>query len=200
MPGFPELNALVVLGQVLVIDLMLTGDNAIVVGLAVIRLPPEMRRRAILLGVIAAALIRFGLALIAIRLLAVVGLLFAGGLLLLWLCWRMYRDLRSGTASSHQPGRSPRSLSQVVLTIVLADMSMSLDNVLAVAGAARSHPAMLAIGLCVSIALMGFAADRLAALLVRHRFITWFGLSIVLYVAMNLIWEGGQQILRSISV
>ncbi len=187
--------ALTVLGQVLAIDLMLAGDNAVVIGLAVVGLSAKDRRRAIVLGVVAAALIRLALALIAVRLLAVVGLLFTGGLLLLWLCWRMYRELRVQHATGTKPPAHPRSLPSVIARIILADISMSLDNVLAVAGAARNHPTILALGLVVSIALTAIAADRLAKLLERYRWIAWIGLAVVLYVSLNLIWDGGREIL-----
>ena len=187
--------ALTVLGQVLAIDLMLAGDNAVVIGLAVVGLSAKDRRRAIVLGVVAAALIRLALALIAVRLLAVVGLLFTGGLLLLWLCWRMYRELRVQHATGTKPPAHPRSLPSVIARIILADISMSLDNVLAVAGAARNHPTILALGLVVSIALTAIAADRLAKLLEHYRWIAWIGLAVVLYVSLNLIWDGGREIL-----
>ena len=189
------LPRLAVLAQVLLIDLVLAGDNAVVVGLAVAGLEPRQRVRAIGAGIAAAALIRIALALVALRLLAVVGLTLAGGLLLLWVCWRMTRELRprrSGTAAV----RPPKTLRAAMVQIVLADLSMSLDNVLAVAGAAHGHPLLLATGLVVSVAMMALAASLIARLLDRHRWVAWIGLLIVLFVACELIWEGSSDVLR----
>ena len=193
--------------QVIVIDLVLAGDNAVVIGLAAAGLPREMRRRAILIGIGAATLMRIVFALIATQLLNVTGLLLAGGLLLLWVCWKMYQELRVSHAAQGSAvealgtvdlnadgtiaGGAPRkTLRQAVVQIIIADVSMSLDNVLAVAGAAREHPTVLIFGLALSIALMGVAASLIARLLHRHRWIAWLGLLIVLYVALHMIWEG----------
>ncbi len=195
VPG-DVLPQLVVLGQVLLIDLVLAGDNAVVVGMAVAGLPPRQRRRAILGGIAAAALIRIGLALVALRLLAVVGLTLAGGLLLLWVCWRMYRELRPrrrGGAASPVP---PKTLRAAMAQIVLADLSMSLDNVLGVAGAAHGHPVLLAVGLVISVAMMALAASLVARLLERHRWLAWVGLVVVVFVACRLIWDGSNDVLR----
>ncbi len=195
VPG-DVLPQLVVLGQVLLIDLVLAGDNAVVVGMAVAGLPPPQRRRAILGGIAAASLIRIGLALVALRLLAVVGLTLAGGLLLLWVCWRMYRELRPrrrGGAASLVP---PKTLRAAMAQIVLADLSMSLDNVLGVAGAAHGHPVLLAVGLVVSVAMMALAASLVARLLERHRWLAWVGLAVVVFVACRLIWDGSNDVLR----
>ncbi len=195
VPG-DVLPQLVVLGQVLLIDLVLAGDNAVVVGMAVAGLPPRQRRRAILGGIAAAALIRIGLALVALRLLAVVGLTLAGGLLLLWVCWRMYRELRPrrrGGAASPVP---PKTLRAAMAQIVLADLSMSLDNVLGVAGAAHGHPVLLAVGLVISVAMMALAASLVARLLERHRWLAWVGLAVVVFVACRLIWDGSNDVLR----
>jgi YjbE family integral membrane protein len=181
---------LTILAQVLLIDLMLAGDNAVVVGLAVTGLPPADRRRAILWGIIGATVVRIAFAAVALRLLAIVGLLFAGGVLLLWVCWRMFRELRQhgrGHAGTAVPAKSMRA---AMTQIILADVSMSLDNVLAVAGAAHGHPYLLAAGLLVSVLLMGVAANALARLLERQRWIAWIGLAIVFYVALKLIWQG----------
>ena len=189
------LPRLAVLAQVLLIDLVLAGDNAVVVGLAVAGLEPRQRVRAIGAGIAAAALIRIALALVALRLLAVVGLTLAGGLLLLWVCWRMARELRPrrhGTAAV----RPPKTLRAAMAQIVLADLSMSLDNVLAVAGAAHGHPLLLATGLVASVAMMALAASVIARLLDRHRWLAWLGLLIVLFVACELIWEGSSDVLR----
>jgi YjbE family integral membrane protein len=184
-----------VLAQVLMIDLMLAGDNAVVVGMAVAGLPPAERRRAILLGIAGAPVIRGAGALVALRLLAVVGLSFAGGVLLLWVCWRMYRELRRPPAAE-EPVRPAKSLRMALAQIMVADLSMSLDNVLAVAGAAHGHPYVLAAGLMISVLLMGAAAHALARLLDSQRWIAWAGLAIVLFVALRLIWEGYGEVAR----
>ncbi len=184
-----------VLAQVLMIDLMLAGDNAVVVGMAVAGLPPAERRRAILLGIAGATVIRVAGALVALRLLAVVGLSFAGGVLLLWVCWRMYRELRRPPAAE-EPVRPAKSLRMALAQIMVADLSMSLDNVLAVAGAAHGHPYVLAAGLMISVLLMGAAAHALARLLDSQRWIAWAGLAIVLFVALRLIWEGYGEVAR----
>ncbi len=185
--------ALLALGQVMVIDLVLAGDNAIVVGMAVAGLPDHQKTRAILVGIGAATLLRIGLALVTLQLLAVVGLLLAGGLLLLWVCWRMYRELRPSarTRAQHAGRAPPKTLRAAMVQIVLADLSMSLDNVLAVAGAAREHPWVLVLGLGLSVVLMGVAARVVARLLETRRWIAWVGLVIVLYVALKLMWDGG---------
>ena len=179
--------------QVVLIDVTLAGDNAVVVGLAVAGLPSGQRLRAIVFGVGAATLLRVLLALLALRLLAVIGLTLAGGLLLLWVCWRMYRELRG--RARHPVGEpGGKTLLQAMLQIALADLSMSLDNVLAVAGAAHDHPAVLVAGLVLSVVLMGAAAGVLARVLERQRWIAWVGLLVVLYVAAGMIWEGGWQV------
>ena len=183
--------ALIALGQVLLIDLVLAGDNAIVVGMAVAGLPQEQKNRAILIGIGAATVFRIGFALITVQLLAIVGLLFVGGVLLLYVCWKMYRDLQQphGTGADGVTA-APKTMRQAMTQIVIADISMSLDNVLAVAGAARDHPWVLVTGLAVSVVLMGVAARFIASLLEKYRWIAWVGLIIVLYVALKLIYEG----------
>jgi YjbE family integral membrane protein len=190
------------------IDLALAGDNAIVIGLAAAGLPKEQRNKAILLGVLAATVLRIIFALVTTQLLAIVGLLLAGGILLLWVCWKMWRELRVGhEAEQHAAeealegrdinedgtvaGGVPRkTFAQAAWQIIIADVSMSLDNVLAVAGAAREHPYILAFGLLLSIALMGIAASYIARLLQRYRWIAYVGLAIILYVALKMIYEG----------
>jgi len=185
----------VALGQVLFIDLVLAGDNAIVVGMAVAGLPAAQKSRAILIGIAVATILRIGFALVTLQLLAIVGLLFAGGLLLLWVCWRMYRDLRGSDQAALVRAQPVKTMRQAMVQIVLADVSMSLDNVLAVAGASREHPWILAIGLTISVVLMGAAARLVANLLERHRWLAWAGLGIVLYIALKLIWEGAHDIM-----
>jgi YjbE family integral membrane protein len=186
----PQLAAL---AQVLFIDLVLAGDNAIVVGMAVAGLPSRQKRRALVLGIAAATVIRIGLATIALQLLAIVGLMLAGGILLLWVCWRMYRELRPKVTALHTAVVA-KTLGAAMLQIVLADLSMSLDNVLAVAGAANGDIWVLAAGLVVSIVLMAVAATLIARLLERRRWIAWIGLAVVLFVAVKLIWEGGGEV------
>ena len=177
-------EALSALLQVIMIDLVLAGDNAIVIGLAAAGLPKEQRARAILIGIVAATLLRIGFASITVQLLQIIGLLLAGGLLLLWVCWKMWSELRSGHEHDleeiermNEDGSAPRkTMGQAIWQITLADVSMSLDNVLAVAGAAREHPTILIFGLVLSIALMGLAASFIAKLLQKHRWIAYVGL------------------------
>jgi len=196
-------GALSALIQVLMIDLVLAGDNAVAVGLAAGGLPAEQRKKAILWGLAAAVITRIGFALITTQLLGVIGLLFAGGLLLLWVCWKMWREMRDQARAeevaaeaaldnddSTEPNVAPKTFKQAFVQILIADISMSLDNVLAVAGAAREHPTILVFGLLASIALMGVAAHWIARLLHRYRWIGYVGLVIVLYVALHMMWEG----------
>ena len=189
--------ALIALGQVLLIDLVLAGDNAVVVGMAVAGLPAEQKNRAILIGIGAATLFRIAFALVTVQLLAIVGLLLVGGVLLLYVCWKMYRDLQQphGVGADGVTA-APKTMRQAMTQIVIADISMSLDNVLAVAGAAREHPWVLVTGLAVSVVLMGVAARFIASLLERYRWIAWVGLLIVLYVALKLIYEGYHDIVE----
>lgn len=194
-----EPSWLLALGQVLMIDLVLAGDNAVVIGLAAARVPAEMRRKVVLWGLVAAVVLRIGLAAVAVELMEVIGLTLAGGILLLWVCWRMWRDIaQGGEKESHaiDPGASMR---QAIFQIMLADISMSLDNVLGVAGAARNHLDVLVIGLVLSVALMGVAANVIARLLHRYHWISYAGLLIVLYVALSMIWEGGDRVVEAIT-
>jgi YjbE family integral membrane protein len=186
-------SSLGALAQVVVIDLVLAGDNAVVVGMAVAGLPAAQRHRAVLLGIGAATLMRIALASVAVTLLSLVGLTLAGGVLLLWVCWRSYRELRR----AHTAGptiRSVKTMRGAVGQILLADLSMSLDNVLAVAGAARAHPWVLVVGLVLSVVLMGAAANMVARLLERWRWIGWLGLAIVTAVSLRMIWEGSEEV------
>jgi YjbE family integral membrane protein len=186
-----------ILLQVLLIDLVLAGDNAVVIGLAVNGLPAEQRRIAILAGIGGATVIRVGFALVAVKMLALIGLTLAGGILLLWVVWKSARELRHGEAA-HGGAPAPGSLRKAVLRIIVADISMSLDNVLAVAGAAHGHPWLLVVGLVVSVALMGLAASLVARLLTRFGWLAWVGLAIVLYVSLSMIYEGSFQVLHHI--
>ncbi len=186
------MNDLTILAEILLIDLVLAGDNAIVIGLAVAKLPPAQRRPAILAGLAGATIIRIAFALFAVKMLALIGLTLAGGILLLWVVWKSARELRGGDA---EPDIQPSArLATAIRRIIVADISMSLDNVLAVAGAARSHPALLALGLVVSVALMGVAATLVARIMHRFPWLAWVGLAIVLYVALSMIYDGGFQV------
>jgi YjbE family integral membrane protein len=192
--------ALAAFFQVVVIDLVLAGDNAVVIGMAAAGLPYALRNRAILVGIIAATVLRILFATVAVRLMSIAGLVFAGGLLLLWVCWKMWRELR--TPREHRtrlPGDAgyaddeavpQKTFRQAATQIVVADVSMSLDNVLAVAGAAREHPWVLVFGLVLSIGLMGLAASMVARMLDRWSWIAWVGLLLVLYIALKMIYHG----------
>jgi YjbE family integral membrane protein len=191
-----DLAALV---QVILIDVTLAGDNAVVVGLAVAGLPDRQKRPAILLGILGATVIRIALGAIALKLLAIIGLLLAGGLLLLWVCWKMFRELRQARSHAAAAATERKTLRQAMTQIVLADVSMSLDNVLAVAGAASGRTWILATGLLLSVVLMGVAANLLARVLERQRWVAWVGLLIVLYVAASMIWHGSFEVAGALS-
>ncbi|WP_369724682.1 TerC family protein [Bradyrhizobium sp. LLZ17] len=205
MTEFIAADALTALLQVVLIDLVLAGDNAVVIGLAAAGLPAEQRRRAIVVGIVAATGLRIVFAGIATQLLQVIGLPLAGGVLLLWVCWKMWRELReqathsSALAFGHGNGASTASeprktFGQAAAQIVAADVSMSLDNVLAVAGAAREHPYILVFGLLLSVALMGIAADLLGRVLQKQRWIAYVGLAIIVYVAFQMIYRGSLEL------
>lgn len=193
-----SLEALSALLQVVAIDIALAGDNAIVVGMAAAGLAPDLRRRAIVVGIAAAAILRIVFAVFTVQLLQVIGLTFAGGLLLLWVAWKLWRETASSAAEDAHAcaGSGPaKSFRQAVVQIVVADLSMSLDNVLAVAGAARDHQGVMILGLALSVALMGLAANLVARLLGRHRWVVYVGLGIILYVAIRMIWDGSHQLM-----
>jgi YjbE family integral membrane protein len=190
---------LLALAQVVLIDITLAGDNAIVVGMAVAGLPMAQKRSAIILGIAGATAIRIGLGIVAMTLLQIIGLLLAGGLLLLWVCWRMYRELRQARAHAEHGQRPRKTLGEAMGQIMLADLSMSLDNVLAVAGAAGESRWVLIFGLLLSVALMGAAANLLANLLERQRWVAWIGLLIVLYVASTMIWSGSHEVASALN-
>lgn len=179
--------------KVVLIDIALAGDNAIVIAMAAAGLPPELRKKAIIIGIATAALMRIAFASVAVQMLNVVGLTLAGGLLLLWVSWKLWRELRDGEAEADGPSGEPKSLREAIIQIMIADISMSLDNVLAVAGAARDHPVVLVFGLVLSIALMGLAAGFIARLLQRHRWIAYVGLAIIFYVSLEMIFSGGYE-------
>jgi YjbE family integral membrane protein len=221
MPDFHHIvPELIALGQVIIIDLMLAGDNAIVVGMAAAGLPRHMRAKVILIGISAATVMRILFAVIANQLLLIIGLTLAGGILLLWVCWKFWRELvherrrrlqamkRHGRKLSQDelreieekeealPGAAPaKTMRQAVTQIVLADVSMSLDNVLAVAGAAAQHTWVLFVGLLLSVALMGIAAGFIASLLKRWPWIAYFGLCIILWVSLSMIYRGTHEVM-----
>ena len=195
---------LVALSQIIVIDVVLAGDNAIVVGMAAARVAPEIRAKVIFWGIAGAVLLRVLFAAITVQLLAIVGLMLAGGLLLLWVCWKMYRELRRHEPKPAALGAAPALAQEqpktgfwnALATITVADVSMSLDNVLAVAGASHGQPAwVLVVGLGIAIVLMALAASFIARLLARYPWVSWIGLTIVLYVALEMIWKGSAEVL-----
>jgi len=194
--------AIAALAEILVIDIVLAGDNAIVVGALTAGLRPDQRKKVIMIGVLAALVLRITFALVVSQLLQIVGLVLAGGILLLWVAWKMYRELREPEnlgseeiqGDGHLGLRPARSFAGAALGVALADVSMSLDNVLAVAGAARDHPSILALGLVLSVILMGIAANFIAKYIERYRWIGWLGLAVILWVALKMIWEGAAHV------
>ena len=192
-------EALAVFFEILVIDIVLAGDNAIVVGALAAGLPPAQRKKVILIGVLAALVLRVAFALVVSQLLQIVGLILAGGFLLLWVAWKMYRELRGEQGNAGSPevegdersGLTPaKSFASAAWGVALADVSMSLDNVLAVAGAAKDHPQILVFGLVLSVILMGVAANFIARYIERYRWIAYVGLAVIVWVAFKMIWEG----------
>ncbi|QCO18979.1 TerC family protein (plasmid) [Azospirillum brasilense] len=213
-------SQLAALGQVIAIDLVLAGDNAIVVGMAAAAVPLAQRRKVIFWGIGAAIVLRIFFALITTQLLAIIGLTLAGGVLLLWVCWKMFRELRSHGTDEVAPDEAMEApdtpvgvsgnaaagaavggvtVGAAIWQIVVADVSMSLDNVLAVAGAAKDHPTILVIGLLLSVVLMGAAANMIAHVLHKHRWVGWVGLAIITYVALDMIWRGSNEVLMHTS-
>lgn len=201
-------SALTALVEILLIDIVLAGDNAIVVGALAAGLPADQRKKVIMLGVAAALILRIFFALVVSQLLQIVGLILAGGLLLLWVAWKMYRELRHSpsnpgsaeiTGDEHSGLKPARSFASAAWGVALADVSMSLDNVLAVAGAARDHPWILAFGLVLSVILMGLAANIIAKYIERFRWIAWVGLAVIVYVAGKMIWEGWHDVAPHLS-
>jgi YjbE family integral membrane protein len=187
--------------QVVAVDLVLAGDNAIVVGMVAASVPVHLRAKVIVIGILAATVMRIGFALITVQLLQILGLVLAGGILLLWVCWKLWRELRDNpptdAAGGHAQAVPDKTFGQAIFQIIVADLSMSLDNVLAVAGVAREHPMVLVFGLVLSIALMAFAATLIAKLLGKHRWIAYVGLITILYVALSMIWQGGQEVIAA---
>jgi YjbE family integral membrane protein len=196
-------SELIALFQIIVIDVVLAGDNAIVVGMAASRVAPELRAKVIFWGIAGAVLLRIGFAAITVQLLAIVGLTLAGGILLLWVCWKMYRELQhtshpapagAAVSGSDAEAGQPLSFWSAIVQIIVADVSMSLDNVLAVAGAAKGHTTVLVIGLAIAVVLMAVAASFIARLLARFPWVTWLGLAIVFYVAIDMMWRGSLEV------
>ena len=198
----PELiSQLTALVSVVLIDIVLAGDNAVVVGTAAAGLPPAQQRKVIMLGAGLALVARILFALVAVQLLAIIGLLLAGGILLLWVAWKIWRELHAGHAGDEAAAaaRGAKTMRSAIIQVAVADISMSLDNVLAVAGAARDHPYIMIFGLLLSIALMAVAAQLIARLIDRHRWIAYVGLAIVLFVAAKMIWEGGFEVYHAMN-
>jgi YjbE family integral membrane protein len=202
MSAYFTLDALSALMQVIMIDLVLAGDNAIVIGLAAAGLPKEQRTKVILIGIGAATVLRIIFAGLTTQLLQIVGLLLVGGLLLVWVAWKMWAELRAGHGAEDadaviaqaEANAPQKTFAQATWQIIVADVSMSLDNVLAVAGAARDYPYILVFGLVLSIGLMGLAANYIAGLLQRYRWIAYVGLVIIVYVALEMTWRGGVEV------
>ncbi len=193
-------SAWLAFGQVILIDIVLAGDNAIVIGALAAGLPADQRKKVILIGIIAALVLRIAFALVVTQLMAIIGLIFAGGVLLLWVAWKMYREIGHGAGESagspevagdeHSGLKPAKSFAGAAWAVAVADVSMSLDNVLAVAGAARDHPGILMVGLVIAVALMGVAANIIAKYIERYRWIAWVGLLVILWVAGSMIYTG----------
>ena len=193
-------DALSALVQVVLIDLVLSGDNAIIIGMAVAGLPKEARGRIIFWGVVGATVLRLAFAALTTQLLQIIGLTLAGGVLLLWVAWRMFRELRAhgrAEVAQAEAAAKPKTPGQAMMQIIVADVSMSLDNVLAVAGAARDHKVILWVGLALSIVLMAVASNAIARILDRYHWIAWIGFAIIVYVAGTMIWSGTHEVVRA---
>ncbi len=199
-------DAVFALWQVIMIDLVLAGDNAVVIGMAASGLPADQRNKVVMVGIVAATVLRIAFASVTVQLLEIVGLLFAGGVLLLWVSWKLWREIREQETHDREEGEAAlegqeaptaerKSFRAAVVQIIVADVSMSLDNVLAVAGASREYPLILIFGLGVSVILMGIAAVYIARLLQKHHWIAYVGLLLILYVALKMMWDGLPEIL-----
>lgn len=207
MFDFLDPATLAAVGSIIIIDIVLSGDNAIVIGMAVSGLPDRLRKRAIVIGIAAATILRIGFAAITLELLQIIGLTLAGGILLLWVCWKMWREIRDTRLEQQRqagavdrPQRPVTTLRQALILIVVADVSMSLDNVLAVAGAANDNEHVLIFGLVLSIALMAVAANYIAKLLQRHHWIAYVGLGVIFYVSLDMIWRGSTEVMAATGV
>lgn len=205
---FLDPSTMAAVGSIIIIDIVLSGDNAIVIGMAVAGLPPHLRRKAIVIGIVMATVLRILFAAITLELLQIIGLTLAGGILLMWVCWKMWREIRDARALNvenlarpdAEPKRQATTLRQALILIVVADVSMSLDNVLAVAGAADDDERVLIFGLVLSIALMALAASFIARLLQRHHWIAYLGLGVIFYVAIDMIWRGSYEVMTATGV
>lgn len=204
-------DAMVALGTVIMIDLVLAGDNAVVIGMAAAGLPTEQRGKVVMIGIVAATVMRILFASVTVQLLEIVGLLLAGGILLLWVSWKLWREIREQATHAEAEGEevleggnvavaAPKSFRSAVIQIVVADVSMSLDNVLAVAGASREYPLILIFGLAISVVLMGAAAVFIARLLQKHHWIAYVGLVLILYVAAKMIWDGSHEVAQAVAM
>ena len=194
--------------QIVLIDIVMSGDNAIIIGMAAAGLPPELRKKAIFWGIIGATVLRIFFAVIVVQLLAIIGIKVVGGLLLLWVCWRMWQEIRAGVtvedmereADEKAQKGPPKTMRMAMINIIVADATMSLDNVLAVAGAARDHLEMLIFGLVLSIALMALTANFIAKLLEKHSWLGYLGLAIIAYVAVQMLWQGSAEVYQATRV
>jgi YjbE family integral membrane protein len=202
MPDLFDPAALSALLEVVFVNVVLSADNAVVIGMASLGLPAQQRLRALWLGIAMATVLRVGFAIIATTMLRIIGLLLAGGILLLWVGWKLWREIRRETSVPCEAGTDEaevKTLGRALWQIILADISMSLDNVLAVAGAAMDHPAVLVAGLAISVLLMGFAASAVARLIERYYWIAYAGLGIILYIAARMIWTGGKDVFFAVT-
>ena len=194
--------------QIVLIDIVMSGDNAIIIGMAAAGLPPELRKKAIFWGIIGATVLRIFFAVIVVQLLAIIGIKVVGGLLLLWVCWRMWQEIRAGVTVEDMERQAdekaqkgpPKTMRMAMINIIVADATMSLDNVLAVAGAARDHLEMLIFGLVLSIALMALTANFIAKLLEKHSWLGYLGLAIIAYVAVQMLWQGSAEVYQATRV
>jgi YjbE family integral membrane protein len=195
-----EPAALSALLQVIFVNVVLSADNALVIGMASLGLPARQRLRALWLGIAMATLLRIGFAVVATTMLQIIGLLLAGGILLLWVGWKLWREIRTEkTVLAEADEVEAKTLRQALWQIIVADVSMSLDNVLAVAGAAVDYPVVLAIGLGISVLLMGFAASAVARLIERYHWVAYVGLAVILYIAVRMIWDGGHDVFDAVT-
>jgi YjbE family integral membrane protein len=206
MPFVINQAAIAAYAEVIIINLVLSGDNVVVIGMAAAGLAADLRGKAIFAGIAAATVIRVVFAVVAVELLRIPGIMLLGGLLLLWVCWNLFQELHSGNEEVLEPdmagegamavARPGKRLRQAIMQIIVADVSMSLDNVLAVAGAASDRLDALVFGLVLSVVLMAVASTLVAALLARYRWIGWLGLAIIVYVALGMLYEGGGQLMQ----
>jgi YjbE family integral membrane protein len=202
IPDLFDPAALSALLEVVFVNVVLSADNAVVIGMASLGLPAKQRLQALWLGIAMATVLRLGFAVVATTMLQIIGLLLAGGILLLWVGWKLWREIRTERAVLSEADvdeAQGKTLARALWQIILADVSMSLDNVLAVAGAAMDHPAVLVAGLAISVLLMGFAASAVARLIERYHWIAYLGLGVILYIAARMIWDGGKDVFFAVT-